>query len=67
MILIRPPDWWPEPMPEGHASCFSKAFMELNKQPDDGTSTSRNEWSGTDTRRSTAKRLFSRNTRDPTP
>ena len=40
MVYIRPPDWWPEPIPE--VICFSKASMEPNRPPDDGTFTSRN-------------------------
>ncbi len=40
------------------SSCFSKASIEPDRPPDDGTFTSRNGWSGTDTLPLTVKRLF---------
>ncbi len=33
VVYTRPPDWWPEPVPEGH---LLKAFMEPGRQSKSG-------------------------------
>jgi hypothetical protein len=30
---IRPPDWWPDPVQEGHAFSYSTASMACGKLP----------------------------------
>jgi hypothetical protein len=45
-VYIRPPDWWPEPVPEGKVmfSCFSNAFMAPSKLHEGGTFTYLDGW-----------------------
>ena len=38
VVYLRPPDWWPEPIPEGHFYFLSKAFTAQSKQLGSGTS-----------------------------
>ena len=40
VVYLRPPDWWPEPIPEGHVLLLvmSKAFTAQSKQLGSGTS-----------------------------
>ncbi len=32
VVYIRPPDWWPELVQEGHDSSYSRAFLERGKR-----------------------------------
>ena len=44
VVYIKPPDWWPEPVPEGHCLQLSKASMEPGRQPADGICSSWIGW-----------------------
>ncbi len=58
-IYIRPPDWWPEPVPKGHALLLMKstaACMVPDRQRDNGTSTFPDGWKRMVIMQSTMKR-----------
>ena len=38
VVYLRPPDWWPEPIPKGHVLLLVKAFTAQSKQLGNGTS-----------------------------
>ncbi len=46
VINIRPSDWWPEPIPEGHV--LLKAFMEPGRRRENGMNIVRARWKGMD-------------------
>ncbi len=42
VVYLRPPDWWPEPIPEGHVLLLVKASTAPSKQLVSGMTTYRN-------------------------
>ena len=59
VVYIRPPDWWPELVPEGHVFLLLKSITGLCKRLANGICTSQHGWRGMDIRQRTERRLSS--------
>ena len=50
VVYIRPPDWWPEPIPEGHVFLLLKSIYGTRQAHMNGTIISQHGWKTMDMR-----------------